>query len=66
VTVENLRNEMRSFQDQVNLLDKQIEKDREKLLKLTEDKKVLLEKVNSIFDFYLTIFIDFFINYFIH
>lgn len=46
MTAENLRNELRSARDQLEALDKQISKDREKLLKLREDKKILLEKVN--------------------
>lgn len=47
VSEENLRNELRSVRDQLEALDKQIAKDREKLLKLREDKKILLEKVNQ-------------------
>ncbi|OXU22676.1 hypothetical protein TSAR_000417 [Trichomalopsis sarcophagae] len=47
VSEENLRNELRSVRDQLDALDKQISKDREKLLKLREDKKILLEKVSA-------------------
>ncbi|XP_008211326.1 synaptonemal complex protein ZIP1 [Nasonia vitripennis] len=47
VSEENLRNELRSVRDQLEALDKQISKDREKLLKLREDKKILLEKVSA-------------------
>lgn len=45
VTVGNLRNELLTAQDQLKALDTQMMKDREKLLKLREDKKILLDKV---------------------
>jgi len=45
VTVGNLRNELLTAQDQLKVLDTQMMKDREKLLKLREDKKILLDKV---------------------
>ncbi|XP_058790023.1 uncharacterized protein LOC131663569 [Phymastichus coffea] len=47
VSVENLRNELRTARDQIDALDKQIARDREKLVKLREDKKLLLEKVEA-------------------
>ncbi|KAJ8673212.1 hypothetical protein QAD02_004474 [Eretmocerus hayati] len=47
VAAENLRNELKSARDQLEALDKQINKDREKLLKLREDKKILLEKLSA-------------------
>jgi len=46
VTVGNLRNELLTAQNQLNALDAQMAKDREKLLKLREDKKILLDKVS--------------------
>jgi len=49
VTVGNLRNELLTAQDQLNALDAQMAKDREKLLKLREDKKILLDKVLFLF-----------------
>ncbi|XP_048505485.1 uncharacterized protein LOC125499823 [Athalia rosae] len=45
VSAENLRNELLSVQTHLAALDGQVSKDREKLLKLREDKKMLLEKV---------------------
>lgn len=45
VTVGNLRNELLTAQDQLKALDAQMTKDREKLLKLREDKRILLDKV---------------------
>lgn len=45
VTTENLRNELLNAQNQLQDLDGQIARDREKLLKLREDKKILLDKV---------------------
>lgn len=45
VTVGNLRNDLLTAQDQLKALDTQMTKDREKLLKLREDKKILLDKV---------------------
>jgi len=45
VTVGNLKNELLTAQDQLKALDVQMTKDREKLLKLREDKKILLDKV---------------------
>ncbi|KAH0945510.1 hypothetical protein HN011_004669 [Eciton burchellii] len=47
VTVGNLRNELLTAQDQLNAFDAQMAKDREKLLKLREDKKILLDKVSA-------------------
>lgn len=41
----NLRNELLTAQDQLKTLDAQMAKDREKLLKLREDKRILLDKV---------------------
>jgi hypothetical protein len=49
VTVGNLRNELLTAQDQLNAFDAQMAKDREKLLKLREDKKILLDKVSFLF-----------------
>lgn len=45
VTVGNLKNELLTAQDQLKALDTQMAKDREKLLKLREDKRILLDKV---------------------
>ncbi|XP_076629078.1 uncharacterized protein LOC143345611 [Colletes latitarsis] len=45
VTAENVRNELLTAQNQVRVFDEQITRDREKLLKLREDKRLLLEKV---------------------
>ncbi|XP_066594293.1 golgin subfamily A member 6-like protein 4 [Prorops nasuta] len=45
VDVENLRNEMQTAQDQLRALETQLSKEREKLLKLREDKRILLDKV---------------------
>lgn len=45
VTVGNLKNELLTAQDQLKALDAQMTKDREKLLKLREDKRILLDKV---------------------
>lgn len=42
----NLRNELLTAQDQLKTLDVQMTKDREKLLKLREDKRILLDKVS--------------------
>ncbi|KAL6447391.1 hypothetical protein ACFW04_001537 [Cataglyphis niger] len=47
VTVGNLKNELLSAQDQLKVLDKQMAKDREKLLKLREDKRILLDKISA-------------------
>ncbi|KOX75361.1 hypothetical protein WN51_13231 [Melipona quadrifasciata] len=47
VASENVRNELRTAQNQLRALDEQMSKDREKLLKLREDKKLLLEKVTA-------------------
>ncbi|KAM0731626.1 hypothetical protein ACS0PU_001168 [Formica fusca] len=47
VTVGNLKNELLTAQDQLKALDKQMAKDREKLLKLREDKRILLDKVSA-------------------
>lgn len=41
----NLRNELLTAQDQLKALDAQMTKDREKVLKLREDKRILLDKV---------------------
>lgn len=45
VSLENLRNELKTARDQVDALDKQIARDRQKLIKLREDKKILIDKV---------------------
>ncbi|XP_023288927.1 alpha-internexin [Orussus abietinus] len=47
VANENLRNELFSSRSQLEGLDAQISRDREKLLKLREDKRILLEKVTA-------------------
>ncbi|XP_076655908.1 uncharacterized protein LOC143360695 [Halictus rubicundus] len=47
VAVENVQNELITAQNQVTALDEQISRDREKLLKLREDKRMLLEKVTA-------------------
>ncbi|XP_024946598.1 autophagy-related protein 23 isoform X2 [Cephus cinctus] len=47
VTAENLRNELMSTQSQLHALDAQMTRDREKLLKLRDDKKILLDKVTA-------------------
>ncbi|CAL1677627.1 unnamed protein product [Lasius platythorax] len=47
VTVGNLKNELLTAQDQLKALDTQMAKDREKLLKLREDKRILLDKVSA-------------------
>ncbi|XP_025075753.1 autophagy-related protein 23 [Pogonomyrmex barbatus] len=47
ITVGNLRNELLTAQDQLKALDTQMSRDREKLLKLREDKKILLDKVSA-------------------
>lgn len=44
VVSQNLKNELLSIKSQLEALDKQLAKDREKLLKLREDKKILLDK----------------------
>lgn len=49
VTVGNLKNELLTAQNQLKVLDTQMTKDREKLLKLREDKKILLDKVSVFF-----------------
>ncbi|EFN78217.1 hypothetical protein EAI_08193 [Harpegnathos saltator] len=49
VTMGNLRNELVTAQDQLKTLDVQMTRDREKLLKLREDKRILLEKVSHVF-----------------
>lgn len=53
VTAENVRNELLTVQTQLQSLDEQLSKDREKLLKLREDKKILLEKVHFVLTSYL-------------
>ncbi|KAL7301392.1 hypothetical protein TKK_0005838 [Trichogramma kaykai] len=45
INAENLRNELGTERDRLAALDKQIAKDRDKLLKSREDKKSLLDKV---------------------
>lgn len=45
VVIGNLKNELLTTQDQLKAYDAQMAKDREKLLKLREDKKILLDKV---------------------
>ena len=45
VDAENALNELHSTRDQLEALDRQMAKDREKLLKLREDNKILLDKV---------------------
>lgn len=47
VAVGNLKNELLTVQDQLKALDAQMAKEREKLLKLREDKRILLDKVVS-------------------
>ncbi|KAI4498555.1 hypothetical protein M0802_006261 [Mischocyttarus mexicanus] len=47
VTTENLRNELLNAQNQLQALDGQISRDREKLLKLREDKRILLDKISA-------------------
>lgn len=47
VTAENMRNELFTVRSQIQALDEQISRDREKLLKLREDKRILLEKVTA-------------------
>ncbi|KAK2580699.1 hypothetical protein KPH14_011329 [Odynerus spinipes] len=47
VTTENLRNELITAQKQLEALDGQISRDREKLLKLREDKRMLLDKISA-------------------
>ncbi|XP_043519478.1 uncharacterized protein LOC122533636 [Frieseomelitta varia] len=47
VASENVRNELLTARNQLRALDEQMSKDREKLLKLREDKKLLLEKVTA-------------------
>ncbi|XP_017798079.1 PREDICTED: centromere protein F-like [Habropoda laboriosa] len=47
VVTENVRNELFTAQNQLRALDEQMSKDREKLLKLREDKRILLEKVTA-------------------
>ncbi|XP_015118291.1 myosin-11 [Diachasma alloeum] len=47
VFTENLKNELLSVKDQLAALETQMSKEREKLLKLREDKKILLEKVSG-------------------
>lgn len=49
VAVGNLKNELLTVQDQLKTLDAQMAKDREKLLKLREDKRILLDKVLRFF-----------------
>nr|XP_050848291.1 uncharacterized protein LOC127063057 isoform X2 [Vespula vulgaris] len=47
VATENLRNELLNAQNQLQDLDGQIARDREKLLKLREDKRILLDKISA-------------------
>lgn len=49
VSTENMRNELITAQNQLQVVDEQMSKDREKLLKLREDKRILLEKARTIF-----------------
>ncbi|XP_063975090.1 uncharacterized protein LOC135161443 isoform X2 [Diachasmimorpha longicaudata] len=46
IFAENLKNDLLSVKDQLAALEIQMSKEREKLLKLHEDKKILLEKVS--------------------
>lgn len=46
VTAGNLRNELLTARDQLQALEAQMAKDREKFLKLREDKRILLDKVS--------------------
>lgn len=46
VAAENVRNELLTAQNQLRGLDEQISKDRGKLLKLREDKRILLEQAS--------------------
>lgn len=45
ITIENYKNELLSTKNQVKAIDTQIMKDREKLIKLRDDKQILLDKV---------------------
>ncbi|KAH0566916.1 nuclear matrix constituent protein 1-like [Cotesia glomerata] len=45
ITIENYKNELLSTKNQVKAVDTQIMKDREKLLKLRDDKQILLDKL---------------------
>ncbi|XP_050478089.1 uncharacterized protein LOC126867549 isoform X2 [Bombus huntii] len=47
VAAENVQNELLTAQNHLHALDMQMSKDREKLLKLREDKRILLEKVTA-------------------
>ncbi|XP_053980096.1 liprin-alpha-2 [Hylaeus volcanicus] len=47
VTAGNVRNELITAQSQVQALDEQISRDRKKLLKLREDKRILLDKLTA-------------------
>ncbi|XP_061930100.1 uncharacterized protein LOC107996081 isoform X2 [Apis cerana] len=47
VSTENMRNELITAQNQLQVVDEQMSKDREKLLKLREDKRILLEKITA-------------------
>ncbi|XP_003694710.1 keratin, type II cytoskeletal 74-like [Apis florea] len=47
VSTENMRNELITAQNQLQAVDEQMSKDREKLLKLREDKRILLEKITA-------------------
>ncbi|XP_020287951.1 uncharacterized protein LOC109856745 [Pseudomyrmex gracilis] len=47
VAMGNLKNELLTTRDQLKACDAQMAKDREKLLKLREDKKILLDKVSA-------------------
>lgn len=49
VSEKNVRNDLDTVRHQLESMEAQISRDREKLLKLREDKKILLEKV-CIFD----------------
>ncbi|XP_051171665.1 ELKS/Rab6-interacting/CAST family member 1 [Leptopilina boulardi] len=47
VAAENLRNQLFGLKSQLEALDGQITRDREKILKLREDKKILTEKITA-------------------
>lgn len=53
VAAENVQNELFTAQNHLHALDMQMSKDREKLLKLREEKKILLEKARFLNGFLL-------------
>ena len=53
VAAENVQNELFTAQNHLRALDTQMSKDREKLLKLREEKKILLEKARFLNGFLL-------------